>query len=428
MPPDDCQLYAWLYAPDFFKAEQPFPAQTKYLLRIMLPVWKIRIPLSPKQAYWAGRYERVMRVGYFFNHADFVGGGEYSFIELMRAVRAQGVEPVAFVPGPGPVKQRLEEEGCAVVLFNQPSLKGPGLFRLPARVRALRRLIAGQALEVIHANGARCMLYAGLAVTRANVPVIWHVRVLERDGVLDRLRGRLADAIIANSKAVKDSLQPLVSSGNKIRVIYNSVPTPTAMERLDVVKHFNLPPQLPILLFVGRITREKSVETLIEVQRILEQKGRPHILLLVGPCPDTAYRRELESLIGSLHARNVVWAGEQDNIPAFMQVACLLALPSRREGFGRVILEAWQAGLPVVATAQGGPAELIEDGASGLLVPVGDPRPLAAAITRILDEPVLRQHLIEIGKERVRGFTPEHMAKQLIDVYQNSKMRHSQGE
>ena len=103
-------------------------------------------------------------------------------------------------------------------------------------------------------------------------------------------------------------------------------------------------------------------------------------------------------------ADRVRFLGWRSDVPALMAQAALLVCPSLREPLGNVVIEAWAAGLPVVATASDGPAALIEDGESGLLVPLpgqpgGGAAALARAIERIRDDPTLAERLVEGGRK-----------------------------
>jgi len=358
-----------------------------------------------------------MRVGYFFNHAVFIGGGEYSFMELIHSVQQQQITPIPFVPGPGPIAEELKQMNLHAIPYAQPSLRGSGLLRLPEYIHKLRKQMVENKLDLIHTNGARCTLYAGLAARKTGIPVIWHVRVLERDRLLDRIRGWLASSIITNSKAVEVSLKPYLPKNISVQVIYNSTPEREGGTALNLTTAFDLPVQVPVVLFVGRITREKSLENLIAAHQLLHQKKVEQALLIVGPSPDKEYMRELESMTDNTDPKNIIWAGPRNDVAEIMQQATLLVLPSRQEGFGRVIVEAWQQGLPVIATRQGGPAELIRDETNGLLVPVDAPAQLAAAVKRILNDPILRTQLIAGGKESVDAFKPDKIAKQIVRFY-----------
>ena len=103
---------------------------------------------------------------------------------------------------------------------------------------------------------------------------------------------------------------------------------------------------------------------------------------------------------------------------ALLGAADICVLPSRWEPFGTVMLEAWAAGVPLVAAASQGPAAFIEDGDNGLLVPVDDAAALAAAIGRLMADPALRAHLIERGRaDYQQGYTREAVTERMLALY-----------
>ncbi|MFA7160328.1 MAG: glycosyltransferase family 4 protein, partial [Kiritimatiellia bacterium] len=134
----------------------------------------------------------MKKVGFVFNSERIIGGGELSFIDLVGEIRKLGVSPVVFVPGPGEVIDRIVALGVAVHKTPWPPIRLRSIVDLPLRHARLAGLFRELGLDLIHANGARCMLYAGPAARRAGIPCVWHVRVLERDMILDRIRARYA--------------------------------------------------------------------------------------------------------------------------------------------------------------------------------------------------------------------------------------------
>ena len=360
-----------------------------------------------------------MRVGYLFNHAHIVGGGEISFLELMEGVRNLGIEVIPFVPGPGVIEDRLRAAEFTPHRVAMPSLRGPGLLLFPWLTRRLAATLLRTGCELIHANGARCALYAVTAARRLPIPAVWHVRVIDRDGRLDQLRGKRCSAVIANSRAVADTLRPLLPPRRRLEIIPNGIDIPKVLSALrhDLCREFGLPP-LPVILAVGRVSPEKGYDVLIQASGRLRARGREHAVVVVGARPNQAYQHKLDMQIAAITGLKWVWAGESNAVYSLIKGASILALPSLHEGFGRVILEAWACGTPVVATRQGGPAELIRDGQNGLLAEPGDPDALARALDRLLNDPTLARGLIEKGGVSVKGFALQTTAQRAIQLYQ----------
>ncbi len=369
-----------------------------------------------------------MRVAHVFNHAEIVGGGELSFLELIEELRRQGIESLAMVAGEGEVAVRLRALQAVVEIVTMPSLRGAGLLGAPGTVQAWTRIFRQQRVDLVHTNGARCTLYAALAARCAGVPCLWHVRVLERDLWLDRLRGRLASGVIANSNAVAQSLTPLLPGNMRVDIIPNGL----ALNRLastapaEVRRLFDLP-QGPVLLAAGRVTREKGYEVLAAARGLLSERGLSPSIVVAGAIADAACQAEAQALVDARPGGLWRWAGAREDVAGLMKSATALVLPSHREGFGRVVLEAWACGLPVVSTRQGGPAELIQDGVNGLLIEPNSPQALCAGLERLLNDTALRHTLSEGGRKAVQPYSIQATARQTLDAYQRCLQSFSKG-
>jgi len=132
------------------------------------------------------------------------------------------------------------------------------------------------------------------------------------------------------------------------------------------------------------------------------------------------YRQELAERTDLLGLRDVVeFCGYRDDVAGLLHEIDVLAVPSRYEGFGRVIVEAMAAGVPVAAYDEGGPSEIIEHERTGLLVPPGDAAALAAAVTRLLrDSETAAEFVAAARKEVVRRFDSGRTAQAVVEVYE----------
>jgi glycosyltransferase involved in cell wall biosynthesis len=137
---------------------------------------------------------------------------------------------------------------------------------------------------------------------------------------------------------------------------------------------------------------------------------------------DGPLRSRLERLAARRRiADRVCFLGWREDVPALLARADLLVCPSLHEPLGNVVIEAWSAGLPVVATASDGPAALIEDGQSGILVPLpdtpgGGPGVLAHAIERLCDDRSLRLRLGQAGR---RAYEAEFTEEMVVARYRS---------
>jgi glycosyltransferase involved in cell wall biosynthesis len=199
---------------------------------------------------------------------------------------------------------------------------------------------------------------------------------------------RRADALVAVSTGVADDLvATLRLPRDMITVIYNPIPV-TDIRRLaesPTAHPWLARGEPPVILGVGRLTKQKDFSSLIRAFARVRQQ-RPVRLIILG---DGELRGELEALARSLGvAADVTLPGFVDNPFPWMKGAAVFALSSAWEGFGNALIEAMACGTPVIATdCTTGPAELLDDGRYGPLVPVGNDQALADAVCEMLDRP-----------------------------------------
>jgi glycogen(starch) synthase len=177
------------------------------------------------------------------------------------------------------------------------------------------------------------------------------------------------------------------------------------------------PPWLPehYVLAVGRMVQVKGFDLLLDAFARLDLPGTS--LVLAGDGPE---RTALRAQANELGMRDrVVLPGRVDRaqVVEAMRGAAVVAVPSRSESFGIVVLEAWRASAPVVATTRGGPPEFVVDGASGLLVDPEDTAALAAALGRLLRDDALARRLGAAGRRAVVGVTWSHVVDRYLELY-----------
>ncbi len=171
--------------------------------------------------------------------------------------------------------------------------------------------------------------------------------------------------------------------------------------------HQALAADWPIVGSVGRLAEQKGYETLLEAATLVPEAQ----FVVVG---DGELRARLEAQAGE----NVHLTGWRDDVPELLASFTLYAQPSRYEGLCLAVLEAQAAGVPVVATPVGGMRDTVIDGETGLVVPVGDARALAAAIRRLLDDRDLAERLAAEALARVRArYTERRMIDETLALY-----------
>jgi sugar transferase (PEP-CTERM/EpsH1 system associated) len=184
-------------------------------------------------------------------------------------------------------------------------------------------------------------------------------------------------------------------------------------------------------LIIGTVGRMEAVKDPLNLVRafrlLLEQRPdlRPRLrLLMVG---DGSLAPQLRAELTAAGLAELAWLpGARDDTPELYRAMDVYVLPSLAEGISNTILEAMASGLPVIATNVGGNAELVEEGATGTLVPRADPEALADAIARYAESPDLRRQHGEAARRRaVAEFSLDTMVQRYADVYDSvSRRRH----
>ncbi len=282
----------------------------------------------------------------------------------------------------------------------------------PAMVRELAGELRRIGADVLITNGYKTDLVGLAAARRVGIPVVavvhgWtaatlKVRLYEAAGRLC-LRGMDRVVCVSEGQAVK--VRRAGVPHRLIVVIHNAIdagpfatPVPEYGERLRAL--FPSPPDR-IVGAAGRLSPEKGFRVLVEAAAIVRRSDPRVGFVHFGDGP---LREDIVRQIAALGLEGrFILAGFREDLDRFTPHWDLAVLPSYTEGLPCIALEAFAAGVPVVATAVGGIPEVVEDGMSGFLVPPGDPAALARRIGDALSSEAQRDSMGRHGRERVRG-------------------------
>ncbi|MFJ8630269.1 glycogen synthase [Streptomyces sp. NPDC093568] len=236
-----------------------------------------------------------------------------------------------------------------------------------------------------------------------------------------------ADGVIAVSGAMREDIlgcYPALDP-ERVHVVHNGIDTTLYRpdHGTDVLRRFGLDPDRPYVLFVGRITRQKGVPHLLRAVRHIDPAAQ---VVLCAGAPDTPeIDREFRDLYQELSRvrAGVHWIPQMLPRPEVIQLlthAAVFVCPSVYEPLGIVNLEAMACGTPVVASRVGGIPEVVEDGKTGLLVPLDDDfeAGLARALDSVIGDPESAGRMGEAGRERAVGeFGWDAVARRTVRLY-----------
>lgn len=196
-------------------------------------------------------------------------------------------------------------------------------------------------------------------------------------------------------------------------------PNPKLIQRATALRRLlGIPERATVLLFVGRLTRDKGIPELVEAFVRLDGQFPNLRLLLVG-CFEPEDPLPAETRGQLTRHPHIIFTGAVEDTPSYYAAADLVVLPSHREGLPTVVLEAQAAGKPVIGASATGIVDLVTDGETGLLFPVGDAAALANAVARLLHDETLVRKLEFAGHDRVqREFQQERIWDALYRAYQ----------
>lgn len=377
----------------------------------------------------------------FVNHTGAVSGAERSLLDLLDALPPR-VEPIVACPD-GELARAVREKSiplspipATALSLRLRALETPRqigeLIRASAALRALCR---NGSIDLIHANTTRAGLMVALGRNRACPPTVVHVRdCLPRTRLglwARRIIDRGADIILANSAYTAASFA-FEAGRTPIRTVYNAVDLtrfdPAKIPVADARRGLGFSLDVPLLAVVGQITPWKGQADAIRILEKIRGCGLRAELLLVGGVKfahratrydNEAYEASLHELVSYLKLEGSVhFLGQRDDIPTVMRALDVLLVPSWEEPFGRSIVEAMAMTTPVVATELGGPAEIIDRGEDGLLLPPREPAPWAREIVTLISRPELRRTMGRRGREKVlRRFSSHMHTRGVLEAY-----------
>jgi len=314
------------------------------------------------------------------------------------------------------------------------SLPGMALFgwRTLASALSLARFCRRERVALVHSNST-AVIAGALAARLARIPHVWHVReIITSPRALNRviaaLLYRLSDRVLTVSGPVRDHLlaaQPALAA--RTVVVHDGLdPAPYLEVTPDAVadqrRAWGVPVDGLVIGMVGRVSSWKGQDLLLRAAApVLAGYPHVHLVLVGGNVPGEEWREQaLHTTIADLGLQQRVHLeGFRSDVPLAMRSMDVFCLPSTRpDPFPGVVLEAMAAGLPVVATAHGGPLEQVLDGQTGFLVSPDTPEPMSAALERLVRDADLRRALGVAGRARMLAlYTTERYVQAVDEVY-----------
>jgi len=377
------------------------------------------------------------------SHTSTISGAEVSLLDLIEEVR--GVHDVTLATPEGPLAREGRERGATVERI--PAVEGSLRLHpthttstaavITSSALAIRRVARRTECEVVHANSFRAGLAASLAGRLGAPRPLVHLHDCLPSTPAARITQQAlsvgAGMILANS-----SYTAACFNGGRSRAPVEVVHNPIDLARFDPAKvdraearaELELAPDVTAVAVLAQITPWKGQDTAVEATRILRERGRDVRLLVAGEVKflrpltrhdNDAFLRGLRETVRTHGLEEAVsFTGECRDAPRLLRAVDCLLVPSWAEPWGRVVAEAMAMETPVVATAEGGTAELVDHGRNGLLAPPRSPDAWAAAVERLLDDHALRDRMVAAGRETARRFSREAYVEGVLRAYRKA--------
>lgn len=297
---------------------------------------------------------------------------------------------------------------------------------------------------VVHSITPKAGLLSMLAAKMAGVPVRMHTFTglifPSKTGLvqtvligMDRLLCWAATTIIPEGQGVKNDLVSYQITTKPLRVLANGNVNGIDTSYFDQTlfsdsanqtlhEQLNISPDDFVFIFVGRLVSDKGLNELIAAFKALTL---PQVkLLLVGPYEPELDPLQAETLHEIDHNANIITVGFQPDVRPYFAIGDALVLPSYREGFPNVVLQAGAMGLPSIVTNINGCNEIIKNHQNGLVIPVKDPSALEKAMRQVVEDEVLYQSLRQEARRKIVNNYEQQVVWQAILAEYKKQMDH----
>lgn len=360
----------------------------------------------------------------FISHSSAMGGAERSLLLLLKNINTNYFVPIVVLPTSGPLKREIEYLNIKTYEDKSPwwmkggernairtiSRFGYNIIQKVIGLVRLYKIIKRKKIDVIYTN--TIVNFSGAIISFiTKKPHIWHIREIIPENpdlhfflphkMLFKFISRTSDIIISNSNATANQFRSSKSS-EKLKVIYNAVDigefeNPNSFPNISGVKTTDY-----MIAVIGLLQKRKAQDDAIKAVKIVKETIPNIKLLLVGE-GSKEFKNYLKRLAFQLDVSgNIIFTGYRDDVPTILHHCKLLLVPSWNEPFGRVVIEAMAAGIPVIGSNTGGIKETIQDGVTGYLVSPQNPVKIAERIIYLFHHPELAKKMGNEGKRIVK--------------------------
>lgn len=363
----------------------------------------------------------------YLNKVAEIGGAEVSLQTLVESLKGSDYRPVVVLGQNGPLYQRLNKLDIKVYVYPLDTCHLNNPIPFLRTILFLRRLIRQEGIKLIHSNTLWDNQYGVISAKLEMIPHILHVRGFSKNQYLWKHFYNLGSMAICNSEYTRKQFINWSGFRKRVEVIYNGIDTtlfkPDPKKREETRNHYGIREVDFVMGMAGRLTEEKGQLPLLKALIPIMRKNRNYKFLVAGDTkihPEPDYCEQIKTLTEENQlGEQVFLVGFVEDMPAFYNAIDLFLLPSFREPFGRVLVEAMATEKPVIASMVDGVPEIIsENSNNGFLINSGDWDSWLQRITYLANNPPLAMDVGREGRKRVeKHFSLAKQTKEIEKIY-----------
>jgi len=355
-----------------------------------------------------------------------LGGGEKSLFYTVEKLDKNRFQPLVLCNNIGSLTSELKKSNIKVTIFTLGVAKKLWGFVPVISISSIIRfwkLLIREEIDLVHSNCFSGVVFASIPTKLMKIPLVWTVHGwTSGGGVQGYLINFFVDKILTVSNAVRKFILKFDRiSSEKVETVFlgvNLEEYSNINETNKIRKEFGINKSFPLIGMIGRFQRVKGHYYFFKATKNIKKECPQAKFMIVGARiferkSDKGYPEEIIKWTKEFGLENdIILTGFRNDITDILSALDVLVLPSLRESFGLVLVEAMAAGVPVVATRCEGPEDIVENNVSGILVPVKDSEALSKAVLFLLKNREKTNEMISTAKKRV---------EKLFNVYLQTK-------
>lgn len=346
-------------------------------------------------------------------------GGEQQIAYLIEGLRSMNVSSHLFTAEGSKMEEYALQKDWNVISYDKAGAIDPWAAHLIAKS------CGEQNIDLIHAHDSHAHTYACIAHTfmgcKPPIVLARRIPIPIQNNIFSRWKYNHSAVrrIICVSRFIAEKLKKDIDPPDRLRVVHSSC-RPERFDRSPrgelLRKEFHIPHDHWIVGNTSALTTDKDYRTFIDTAEILLKRNFKAYFLIIGS--DAGAKEELEEYVREKSlTHRIHFVGFRKEIEKLLPELNVFLMPSRVEGLGSSVLDAFAAEVPVVATRAGGIPEMVTHGENGLLADIGESETLARYIEQLRQHPPLRARIIEEGKNTLNAFSTEQMVRKTKTVY-----------